>query len=78
MGRFGSKAWPVAMVLLACMAGAARADDVVIGAASGWKLGVTYTDLTVKQGDTLVSRTVALVGLALPTWAGVPSLAPQQ
>ena len=46
------------MVLLACMAGTARADDVVVGAASGWKLGVTYTDLTIKQGDTLVSRTL--------------------
>ncbi|GAB4815752.1 hypothetical protein N2152v2_002798 [Parachlorella kessleri] len=54
MKLFTNKPWPWAVVVLACMAGAARADDVVIGGGSGWKLGVTYTDLTVKQGDTLV------------------------
>ena len=63
MKRFSNKPWPWAMVLLACMAGAARADDVVIGAASGWKLGVTYTDHTIKQGDTLVRGSQQLAPL---------------
>ena len=44
------------MVLLACMTGPVLADDVVIGGSNGWKLGVTYDDLTVKAGDTLVRR----------------------
>ncbi|GAB4815734.1 hypothetical protein N2152v2_002780 [Parachlorella kessleri] len=51
MARLGSKTWPVALALLACLA---RADDVVVGGGDGWNLGVTYTDLTTKQGDTLV------------------------
>ncbi|GAB4815751.1 hypothetical protein N2152v2_002797 [Parachlorella kessleri] len=42
------------MVLLACMAGAALSDDVVVGGSKGWTLGVTYDDLKVKPGDTLV------------------------
>ncbi|GAB4815732.1 hypothetical protein N2152v2_002778 [Parachlorella kessleri] len=44
MARSSIKTWPVALALLACLAGAARAD--------GSELGVTSTDPTVKQGDT--------------------------